>query len=193
MKISLVLLALAPSAFAQNAIWMSRAEALQCPKSGAPWEAMLLDANGTIVPNVNNMNDNSDAHTLAVALVWLRLQNTTPWPPPPPTDPPEHPRLYYRDKIVSICDTVADTIPTDPDAVGRNTLGYILAADIINLAQVNPTVHEKFRDWILDDQTGTGWLPQASRPLKKSRREAKRAATRLGTRRRDGASGLPGR
>ena len=40
-------------------------------------------------------------------------------------------------------------------------------------------------------ERGSSAVP--SRPLKKSRREAKRAATRLGTRRRDGASGLPGR
>ena len=40
-------------------------------------------------------------------------------------------------------------------------------------------------------ERGSSAVP--SRPLKKSRREAKRAATRLGTRRRDGGSGLPGR
>jgi hypothetical protein len=153
---SIVLLALAPSAFAQNQIWMSRAEALQCPKTGPLWAVMLDDANGTITPMVNDMDDTSDVLTLAVALVYLRL----PGPPdshvlPQPPIPGAQARVYYRDKVVSICDTVSNTIPTDPDAVGRNPLGYILAADIINLAQVNPTVHTKFSNWI------AGWLPTA--------------------------------
>src|SRR5688572_16045712 len=110
-----LLLALAPSALAQNAMWMSHAEAVQCPATGLFWDAMVADANAPIAPTADNMNDNSDVHTLAVALVWLRLPDSPPYPAPP-----VQPKVYYLDKVVSICDAVSDTPLTDTEALARN-------------------------------------------------------------------------
>jgi hypothetical protein len=151
MKSVVFLLALATPAFAQNAIWMSRSEALQCPMAGPLWAAMLDDANSTIVPDVDNMDDNADARTLAVALVYLRLPNIAPYPPIPGAQT----RFWYRDKVIALCDSVANTTLTDPEAIARNPLGYILAADMINLGQADPTVDAKFRTWI------SSWLGAA--------------------------------
>jgi hypothetical protein len=109
------------------------------------------DANRVITPDIHDMDDDSDAYTLAAALVYLRLPNIAPYPPIPGAGT----RTFYRDKVVSICSTVAaQGVPTDVDARSRNPLGYILAADMINLGTADPIVDASFRAWIVS------WLPQ---------------------------------
>ena len=138
---------------AQNEIWMSRAEAVQCDMTSVQWAQVRDHANLNITPDIHNMDDDSDAYTLAAGLVYLRLPNIMPYPPIPGAQT----RPFYRAKVVSICSIVASQgVPSDVDARVRNPLGYILAADMIDLGQADPIVDASFRSWILS------WLPQGA-------------------------------
>lgn len=118
-------------------IWISPEELLNRPMSGTTWNSMVSIANGSLgSPNLADQDSTHPEKTLAVALVAARTENT-----------------LYRNKVV---DALTSAIGTEnnPDndcqysrstllgghpagarslAVGRNLIGYILAADVIDL------------------------------------------------------------
>lgn len=113
-----------------SGIWISQQEIMALPTSGAGWSEVLAMANASAgSPSLSNQDSNNSTYIMAKALVCARL-NTQP----------------YCGDVESALNTVANGLPVDRAlALGRELVGYVLSADIINLKQRNPTLDAKFR------------------------------------------------
>ncbi len=131
--LGLALLA-APAAVAQTrptiGIWISPQEIVALPMSGAAWESLKAVADKPLgVPDVSNQDDNTDVHVLAKALVYVR------------TGIPA-----YRDEVVMACHAAIGTEAGGRTlALGRNLIGYVLAADLVILPE---DVDAPFSAWL---------------------------------------------
>lgn len=127
-------------------IWISRAELMAQPMSGVAWERLKATADGVLEePNLAGYTANSDVQTLAVALVYARTG-----------------QRWYRERAARAIDEAMGTEYTGrqkgPDSeqgalavtVGRNLVSYVLAADLIDLAQYDPELDAEFREWIAE-------------------------------------------
>lgn len=119
-------------------IWIRPAQVRSLPMSGPEWDARgapWFQSRGvytyaqfdTSRPLLGNIDDATDVYVLAKALVWLRLvQEATP-----PEDPER-----YRAEVQEACLAVRGTENLGPNrstlALGRNLLGFILAANLID-------------------------------------------------------------
>jgi hypothetical protein len=123
-----------------SGIWISQQEIMALPTSGAGWEEVLAAANASAgSPSLSNQDSNNSTSIMAKALVCARL-NTQP----------------YCGDVESALNTVANGLPVDRAlALGRELVGYVLSADIINLKQRNPTLDAKFRTEISALRTKT--------------------------------------
>ena len=149
-----------PPATSQN-IWMSRSEALDAPQSGAPWTRLKARADETIDGSTFDSSDSiDDVRVFANALVYLRLPNIASGPPW------VSPRGVYRQRVIdAIEDVVASTPnPTNEVAIVRNTLGYVIAADAINLWDADAGIAADFQTWLEDEVRPTLISQHNSRP-----------------------------
>ena len=123
-----------------SGIWISQQEIMALPTSGAGWSEVLAMANASAgSPSLSNQDSNNSTYIMAKALVCARL-NTQP----------------YCGDVESALDTVANGLPIDRAlALGRELVGYVLSADIINLKERNPTLDAKFRTEISALRTRT--------------------------------------
>lgn len=124
-----------PSAGRRAGIWLSTAEIRRLPTEGAAWEALLKAADRKLrKADVSNQNSRHDVRTLAAALVHARTGE-----------------LEYRERAAEGID---DAIGTERGgrtlALGRNLVGYVVAADLIDLATFDADADERFREWIAE-------------------------------------------
>lgn len=125
-------------------IWISAAELENLPMEGVAWERLEAHANDELEePNMAGYTANSDVQALAIALVYARTGEES-----------------YREKAVEAITAVMGTeytgLQKGPDSdqgalaviVGRNLVSYVIAADLIDLANYDPELDEEFRDWI---------------------------------------------
>ncbi len=103
------------------------------PTSGSAWTSLLSWANQSASPDVSNRDDPSDVITLAKALVYVRTGQTG-----------------YRDQVLAALHAAVGTEAGGRTlAEGRNMPGYVLAADLIDLAQMAPAFDTGvFRPWL---------------------------------------------
>lgn len=114
-------------------IWISPAEIAQLPMSGAAWQKVKAAADGNLgTPNISDQDSNHDVNTLAVALVYARTGNSTY-------------RAKAANAILSVIGTEAGGRTL---ALGRNLLGYVIAADLIDLKSYDPAGDQRFRAWL---------------------------------------------
>jgi hypothetical protein len=114
-------------------IWTSAAELAIRPMSGPAWQAVKAAADGSLgSPNIADQDSQHDTRTLAVALVYARTGTAT-----------------YRAKAAA---AILAAIGTEAGgrtlALGRNLSGYVIAADLINLATYDPAGDQRFRAWL---------------------------------------------
>lgn len=121
-------------------LWLSRAEVMALPMSGAAWEQVVEEGGKTAVkPDLSNQDEETNLIILAKALVHARTNNPT-----------------YRDQVVEALRVITyenteDNVGVDglpqgrPLSVGRKLVTYIIAADLINLAQEQPSLDADFR------------------------------------------------
>lgn len=115
-------------------IWISTEEVHTLPTSGPAWKNVLEAAQqDTNQPNIKDQVDDTDVNVLAKALVYARTGQPS-----------------YRNEVRS---TLMAAIGTENGgstlALGRNLVGYIIAADLIILPAF-PDDFQRFRSW-LDD------------------------------------------
>ncbi|MDH3301751.1 MAG: choice-of-anchor D domain-containing protein [Acidimicrobiia bacterium] len=116
-----------------DGMWISPAELAQKPMSGDAWTSLLETADGALgTADIADLHSKHDIRTLAVALVYAR------------TGDPAY-RLKAFDAIVSAVGTDEGASAHD---VGRNLSSYIIAADLIDLAQYDPVAETSFRTWL---------------------------------------------
>lgn len=111
---------------------------------GRAWERLEAAADGELeIANMAGYTANHDVETLAVALVYARTGEEA-----------------YRDKAAQAIRATMGTeytgLQKGPDSeqgalaviVGRNLVSYVIAADLIGLAQYDPQLDAEFRAWI---------------------------------------------
>ncbi|HEU4673334.1 MAG TPA: alginate lyase family protein [Candidatus Limnocylindrales bacterium] len=124
----------APVQTSGGSIIVSAATIRSLPTSGAAWNQIASWATGsTSSPNLSDQNDSTDLHVLAKALVYVRTGQTS-----------------YRDAVVAALHAVIGTEAGGRTlAEGRNLPGYVIAADLVDLASVQPTFDRStFRPWL---------------------------------------------
>jgi hypothetical protein len=112
-----------PSGYAGDAanhdgMWVSPEALRGFPR--AAWDRLKAVADGKLErPDIADLNSGHDVETLAVALVYARLGNPT-----------------YRAKAAQgILAAVGTEAGGTTLALGRNLVSYVIAADLVNLAE----------------------------------------------------------
>jgi PKD repeat protein len=111
-------------------IWTSAREMTALPTSGRAWENLLSAANrSTSAPNIADQTDDTSVNVLAKALVYARTGNES-----------------YRTQVIEACRNAIGTESGGRTlALGRNLIGYVVAADLVGLPEPLET---SFRAWL---------------------------------------------
>ena len=114
-------------------IWISADELACLETRGVAWEALKAAADSAVgSPILRDQDDNTDVFVLAKALVYARTGERR-----------------YRDEVVEALRAVTFE-PSEEGgrvlALGRNLVGYVIAADLINLPATDPTLDGAFRE-----------------------------------------------
>lgn len=114
----------------RQGIWTSSREVAALAMSGSAWNSLLSEANrATGTPDVSNQDDDTDVRVLAKALVFARTGDDG-----------------YRQDVIDACMAAIDTeLGGRTLALGRNLIGYVLAADLVGLPGSEDT---RFRAWL---------------------------------------------
>lgn len=136
-------------------MWISPDEIRFLPMSGPQWDARgapwfahrgvyYYAQQDTSQPLIGDQGDDTDVYVLAKALVWLRLMQEQP----PPEDPEPY-RAQVQDACLAARGTEFQGLDQNTLALGRNLLGYVLAANIIDWDSSAPWRREiLFRRWV---------------------------------------------
>lgn len=124
-----------------DGLWRSRAKLASLPTSGPAWDALQAaadDGPGDPV-DISDQESKHASRTFATALVAARVGG-------PYVE-------SVRDAIAGVIDTeFGDDGGHDPAnrvlAWGRNVGSYVLAADLVDLATVDPELDARFRTWL---------------------------------------------
>lgn len=114
-------------------LWIDRDRLMSLPTRGPAWERVLDEAlQPYVAPDLADQNDSVNTRTFAKALVGVRLG-----------------RSDLIDDVVRALRSVTD----DPSDIGASALApsrslaaYVIAADVVGLAQVDPTLDARFRE-----------------------------------------------
>jgi hypothetical protein len=122
-----------PPAVKTAGMWVSPAELAGLPMSGTAWSRVKSTADGSLgTANISDQDSGHDVRTYAVALVYARTGDAA-----------------YRAKAKS---AIAAAIGTEAGgrtlALGRNLLGYVLSAELIDLASYDKALDGQFRTWL---------------------------------------------
>lgn len=121
-----------PPAASSTGIWMSKAEIMALPTSGAAWDRVRAAAYGSPgTVNLGDLTSNHDTNVLAMALVSVRLNDTT-----------------LRDKAITELGTLPNSSYSRVLELSRNIQSYVIAADILDLKTVSPAKDAQFRSFI---------------------------------------------
>ncbi len=123
-------LAAPPRGPAREGIWTSAAELREIPAEGPAWDRLKSAADRPLErPQVSGLDDHADVRAMAMALVHART-----------SDP------AYRDRVIQSC---MDAVGTEQGgtclALGRNLIGYVIAADLVGLPAAQDEI---FRAWL---------------------------------------------
>ncbi len=121
---------MAAATIGPNWIWISPEEIAALPMSGPAWGNLLQKAQAsTSIPNISNQNDNTDVYTMAKALVYIRTGVE-----------------QYRTEVIQACMAAMETENGGRTlALGRNLIGYVIAAQLVVLPPADDAV---FRSWL---------------------------------------------
>jgi PKD repeat protein len=118
-------------------LWSSPRELVGLSTGGAAWAGLLQEADRpTGIPNVADQDDDVDVRVLAKAIVFVRTNDES-----------------YRQEVIAACMAAIDSeLGGRTLALGRNLIGYVLAADLVGLP---PFEDAHFRDWLERCRTET--------------------------------------
>lgn len=112
-------------------IWISREEVELLPTSGAAWNRLKREADSRCdVPDLSDQNSNANVCVMAKALVYVRLGDPS-----------------YLNDVVNALRAVAGSGTYSGRALplGRELGAYVIAADLIGLGSVDPSLDSQFR------------------------------------------------
>jgi hypothetical protein len=115
-----------------DGIWIDRAHIKSLPMEGPAWEKLLKDADRPAArPDLTNQDERAKVYVFAKALVYVRTGDET-----------------YRDQVIQAIRSVMGTERRPGGrtlALGRNLMGYVLAADLVGLPE---DLDQEFRAWL---------------------------------------------
>ncbi|MHC4082546.1 MAG: alginate lyase family protein [Planctomycetota bacterium] len=111
-------------------IWITPQELATLTTEGPAWEELIEEANEPAgIPNISDAKDDTDVRTMAKALVFARTGEEA-----------------YRQEVIQTCLAAIGTeVGGRTLALGRNLLGYVIAADLVELP---PEADAVFRAWL---------------------------------------------
>jgi len=113
-------------------IWISKDELSRLPTSGSAWDWLKAAADqDTGLPTLSDQESNANVLILAKALVYARTGER-----------------HYQNEVVAALRIITFNNTEDGGrtlALGRKLAGYVIAADLINLADYDATFDEQFR------------------------------------------------
>jgi hypothetical protein len=113
-------------------VWTSAAELASRPTSGPAWQAVKSAADGALAPAIANQDDDTDVRTMAAALVYARTGDAA-----------------YRAKVATaLSAAIGSESGGRTLALGRNLVGYVVAADLIHLSAYDGGLDARFRGWL---------------------------------------------
>lgn len=125
---------------ASDGIWLSPQEIAALPTTGAAWTALVAAAKRDPgVPAISNQDSDNDVLVLAKALVYARTGDAK-----------------YRTEVIANLKAAINTEDGGRTlALARNLVGYVISADLINLAQADPSFEVTFKLWLKNVRTET--------------------------------------
>jgi len=128
-----VVTVLGDSATDPGGLWISREEVALLPMSGSAWDRMKAAADGSLgTPKIADFNTTHDVRTLAVALVYARTSDA----------------LYRVKAADAIMSAIGTEVGGEAVMLGRNLVCYVIAADLIGLADYDAAKDNRFRTWL---------------------------------------------
>lgn len=110
-------------------IWLDDQRLSGLPTEGPAWDRLLAEANRSAgTPNLADQDDSTNVRVLAKALVYARTGQS-----------------IYRAQVISACMAAIGTEGGRTLALGRELIGYVLAADLVGLPEAED---ERFRSWL---------------------------------------------
>ncbi len=110
-------------------MWLSRAEIMRLPTSGAAWDKLVKEANSNWgSPSLSDNNSKHDTSTLAGALVAVRTGNSAL-------------AAKTRRSIMSVTRVTSYKRVLE---MSRNITSYVIAADIVDLSAGDDAVFKRF-------------------------------------------------
>lgn len=124
-----------PSPVTEEGIWLSPRELAALPRSGQAWDELRRIAEADWgEPDLADKDSKHDTSTLAAALAYARTKDAS-----------------YLRSVLKALDSVMGTEEGGRTlALGRNLPSYVIAADLVDLRQVDPVLEAEFRSWISD-------------------------------------------
>jgi hypothetical protein len=120
-----------PPPSTSGGVWLSASEIAALPTSGSAWSNLKSAADASCgTPDLSNQDDPANVCIMAKALVHARTGGSS-----------------YRDGVVAAIRSIVNsgTYSGRALALGRELGAYVVAADLINLAAVDPTLDADFR------------------------------------------------
>ncbi len=114
-------------------ILVSASDIARLPTSGPAWDAMHAAADASPVAKISDQDSTHDTDTLAAALVYARTGDVA----------------YQAKALANIKAAVGTEAGGRTLAEARNLPGYVIAADVIDLPDLDPTFDAgTFRPWL---------------------------------------------
>ena len=121
-----------PPSTSTSGLWISRSELMALPTSGSAWNAVVSAANGSWgSADLADNNSDHDMMVLAGALVAARTDNAA-----------------MRSKVISGINSLRNSGFARVLEMSRNVPGYVIAADVIDLKNADPSTDQWFRGFI---------------------------------------------
>ncbi len=117
-----------------DGIWISPAEVAALPTSGSAWNRLKNEADSNCgSPDLSNQDDRTNVCIMAKALVHVRIGGNA-----------------YRNDVVAALRSIATsgTYSGRALSLGRELAAYVIAADLIDLGSVDPSLDSQFRSKI---------------------------------------------
>jgi hypothetical protein len=114
-------------------MWLTRSEIMSRPTSGAAWDVVVADAQSSWPkPKISNQDNQGDVYALAGGLYYARTGDAAM-------------RKKVRNEVMAARGTERHGRVL---ALGRNLVGYVLAADLIDLHSYSAADDKAFRSWL---------------------------------------------
>lgn len=126
-----------PQPHITGGIWISQSELTELPTFGPAWDSVVSAANSAWgSADLTDNNSDHDIMVLAGALVAARTDDAA-----------------MRSKVISGIHSLEDSGFARVLEMARNLPGYVIAADVINLLEVDPSTDGWFRGFVADLRT----------------------------------------